>query len=115
MENSYHKVFEKMIEKKYPEVHKKIHKKYRIFVTTCGTASNKSVLSRFKFTRVLVDEATMVKECDLFLSTRNAQQLVMIGDQKQLGPTFEYNFKGNRSLFTRLLSNPNAKFDTLEI
>lgn len=79
-----------MEDEKYPKktptrfqrekIHMKIHEKYQIFVTTCGTASNKSVLSRFKFTRVLVDEATMVKECDLFLSTKNARQLVMIGD-----------------------------------
>jgi superfamily I DNA and/or RNA helicase len=54
---------------------------------------------------VLVDEATMVKECDLLLPIKNAEQLVMVGDQKQLGPTFEYQFEGYKSLFTRLIAN----------
>ena len=77
-------------------------------MTTCGTASNNGVIFRYEFPRVLVDEATMVKENDLVIAIKNANQLIMIGDQKQLGPTYKYNFVGYQSLYTRLLSNPNA-------
>jgi superfamily I DNA and/or RNA helicase len=57
----------------------------------------------------------MVKEKDLLLPIKNARQLVLIGDQKQLGPTLEYNFVGFKSLYTRLLSNQNAQYTTLNI
>ena len=63
---------------------------------------------------MLVDEATMVKESDLLLPIKNAEQLVMVGDQKQLGPTFEYQFEGYKSLFTRLIANEYSFFTTLE-
>ncbi len=64
---------------------------------------------------MLVDEATMVKETDLLISIKNAEQLIMIGDQKQLGPTYEYNFVGYKSLYTRLLGNSNAVYSMLTI
>lgn len=79
-------------------------------MTTCGTASNYSSIQRYKFPRVLVDEATMVKEIDLIIAIKNAEQLIMIGDQKQLGPTLEYNFVGHKSLYTRLINNYGAVF-----
>jgi hypothetical protein len=59
---------------------------------------------------VLVDEATMVKENDLVIAIKNAEQLIMIGDQKQLGPTHQYNFVGCKSLYTRLINNYGAVF-----
>ena len=77
-------------------------------MTSCGTASNNDNTFRHAFPRVLVDEATMVKETDLLIAIKDAEQLIMIGDQKQLGPTHEYNFVGCKSLYTRLLSNPDA-------
>ena len=77
-------------------------------MATCGTASNNGAIFRYEFPRVLVDEATMVKENDLVIAIKNAEQLIMIGDQKQLGPTYDYNFVGCKSLYTRLLGNPNA-------
>jgi superfamily I DNA and/or RNA helicase len=84
-------------------------------VTTCGSASNSGVIFRYNFPRVLVDEATMVKEKDLVIAIKNAEQLIMIGDQKQLGPTYKYNFIGSKSLYTRLISKPNAVYNTLLI
>jgi len=51
-------------------------------VTSCGTASNNDNTFRHAFPRVLVDEATMVKETDLLIVIKDAQQLIMIGDQK---------------------------------
>ena len=57
----------------------------------------------------------MVKEKDLVIAIKNAEQLIMIGDQKQLGPTYKYNFIGSKSLYTRLISKPNAVYNTLLI
>ncbi len=45
----------------------------------------------------------MVKEVDSLVPTRHATQLVLVGDQQQLGPTYEYKFKGEQSLFSRLI------------
>ena len=45
----------------------------------------------------------MVKEYEAFLATKHAKQIVMIGDQKQLGPTVNFNVDGPTSLFTRLI------------
>ena len=84
-------------------------------MTTCGTASNSGVVFRYLFPRVLVDEATMVKENDLVIAIKNAEQLIMIGDQKQLGPTLEYNFVGCKSLYTRLINNSDAVYNTLMV
>ena len=64
---------------------------------------------------MLVDEATMVKENDLVIAIKNAEQLILIGDQKQLGPTYKYNFAGCKSLYTRLISKPDAVYNTLKI
>lgn len=76
---------------------------FRIIVTTCGTASNARLLVSRNFSRVLMDEATMIKELDLFVPTKSALQVVLIGDQKQLGPCYDYTFKGPMSLFNRLI------------
>ena len=60
-------------ERNSEKIIKGIFKKFTIVVATCGTASNsRHILSR-KFTRVLIDEATMVKEIDSLLPTKNAE------------------------------------------
>ena len=56
-----------------------------------------------KFKHVIMDEATMVKEHEAFLATKSAKQIVMIGDQKQLGPTITFKVEGPTSLFSRLI------------
>ena len=45
----------------------------------------------------------MIKEIDSLMPTRHAKQLVLVGDQQQLGPTYEYIFEGEHSLFSRLI------------
>ena len=50
-----------------------------------------------------MDEATMVKEQEAFLATLSAEQVIMVGDQKQLGPTYEFKIDGPDSLFARLI------------
>ena len=58
----------------WKEVEKSIYNDFQIFVTTCGTASNQITKnSFFKFARVLIDEATMVKETDSLMTLKNAE------------------------------------------
>jgi superfamily I DNA and/or RNA helicase len=97
---------------------KKILARFRVIVTTCGTSSNSRVLftkKYFEFKRVLMDEATMIKECDSVVPMKNCKQLVLIGDQNQLGPNYEYVFEGPQSLFNRLIATKNAKSCFLDI
>lgn len=67
-----------------------------------GKATTKVMADR-KFKRVVMDEATMVKENEAFLASINAEQIVLVGDQKQLGPTYTFNIDGPTSLFSRLI------------
>ena len=73
-----------------------------IVVTTVGKSATKSMADR-KFKRVIMDEATMIKENEAFLASINAEQIVMVGDQKQLGPTHSFKVEGPTSLFARLI------------
>ena len=73
-----------------------------IIVTTVGKSSTRSMAER-QFKRVIMDEATMIKENEAFLASINAQQIVMVGDQKQLGPTHSFKVEGPSSLFSRLI------------
>jgi superfamily I DNA and/or RNA helicase len=85
MKNTYHKVFlsesqhremqtgHRLSSKERKLIKDKIYKTYQIFVTTCGTASNNGTVFRYKFSRVLIDEATMVKENDLVCPIQNAK------------------------------------------
>jgi superfamily I DNA and/or RNA helicase len=65
--------------------------------------------------RVLLDEATMIKECDSVVPMKKCKQLVLIGDQNQLGPTYDYVIDGPLSLFNRLIATKNAQSCFLEI
>ena len=73
-----------------------------IIITTIGKACTGELQDR-KFKRVIMDEATMVKENEAFLGTLHAEQIVLVGDQKQLGPTYEFKVEGPTSLFSRLI------------
>lgn len=50
-----------------------------IIVTTVGKATTKVMQDR-KFVRVIMDEATMVKENEAFLASVHASQVVLVGD-----------------------------------
>lgn len=74
-----------------------------MIVTTSGTATNNRVLfntnketsaknCHFLFERVLMDEATMISEIHSVVPLKSCNQLVLIGDQKQLGPTYDFTF-----------------------
>ena len=81
---------------------KRVLQKFRCIVTTIGTAATKAMKDR-KFKRVVMDEATMIKEHEAFLATMHAEQIVMVGDQKQLGPTYGFKVTGPTSLYSRLI------------
>ena len=73
-----------------------------IIVTTIGKACTNLLRDR-KFKRVIMDEATMIKENEAFLGAIHAEQIVLVGDQKQLGPTYDFKIEGPTSLFSRLI------------
>lgn len=73
-----------------------------IIVTTVGKGCTRAFRDR-KFKRVIMDEATMVRENEAFLSMIDAEQIVLVGDQKQLGPTFRFKIDGPSSMFSRLI------------
>lgn len=50
-----------------------------VIVTTIGKATSKALQDR-KFKRVIMDEATMIKEYEVFLGASHAQQIVLVGD-----------------------------------
>ena len=73
-------------------------------MTTVGTAASQAMVNR-RFKRVVMDEATMIKEHEAFLATLHAEQIVLVGDQKQLGPTYGFKIEGPTSLFSRLIDS----------
>ena len=82
-------------------------------MTTVGKATTKMMAER-QFKRVIMDEATMVKENEAFLASIHAEQIVLVGDQKQLGPTYTFTIDGPTSLFSRLIEagHPHSFLDT---
>ena len=70
--------FRKFMEMK-DEFEKEVIKEYKCIVTTVGVASSRMLVDR-KFKRVIMDEATMIKEHEAFLATQYAEQIVLVGD-----------------------------------
>ena len=116
MPNSFHLILEKECNKMMAnlkldelphnlrqKVIDKIFASYKVVVATCGSVSDSGNIAKRAWPRVLIDEATMVTEEDSLMATKSAKQLVLIGDQKQLGPTFDSRHVGPSSLFTRLI------------
>ena len=66
--------------RKKREFEKKVVRDYQILVTTCGNAATQLVRD-LKIKRVVIDEATQVKEHESFLATLDAEQIVLVGDQ----------------------------------
>ena len=50
-----------------------------VIITTIGKACTKGLRTR-KFKRVIMDEATMVKENEAFLGCIHAEQVILVGD-----------------------------------
>jgi len=73
-----------------------------IYITSCSFATDK-IIRDFNIQRVIIDEATMANEIQSFLCLDKAKQIVLIGDDKQLGPVLKYDVKGPTSMFERLI------------
>lgn len=88
-------------------------RQYPCIVTTVGTAASRGIMSRH-FKRVVMDEATMIKEHEAFLATLHAEQIVLVGDQNQMGPAYGFRVSGPSSLFSRLIEagHPYTFLDT---
>ena len=71
--------FENFLEHK-EEFEQEVVKKFPCIITTIGSATCKAMAQR-KFKRVVIDEATMVKEHEAFLVSLHAEQIVLVGDQ----------------------------------
>ena len=86
---------------------------YPIIITTSGNAATRAI-RQLDIKRVVIDEATQVKEQESFLATLNAEQIVLVGDQKQLGPTLGFKIEGPTSMFQRLIEagHPHSFLDT---
>ena len=65
------KDFEAFLERK-DEFEDFVLKAFPCIVTTVGTAASKAIISR-RFKRVVMDEATMIKEQEAFLATLHAE------------------------------------------
>ena len=86
----------------------------QVVCATCiGVGSE--VLKGQSFGAVLVDEATQATEASTLVAfCRGAQQVVLLGDQCQLGPTVNAKLPGSQPLFTRLIDDglPTLLLDT---
>ena len=86
--------------------------KKKIIVTTVGKGCTRMFRNR-KFKRVIMDEATMIRENEAFLTMLDAEQIVLVGDQEQLGPTLRFKIEGPSSMFSRLIQ-ANHPYDFLD-
>jgi regulator of nonsense transcripts 1 len=78
-----------------------------VITTTCVLSGDKSILGKFKFAHVIIDEVSQTLEPELLIPmTYQAQHVVLIGDDKQLGPICRSDEAKrlfyNHSLFFRL-------------
>ena len=73
-----------------------------VIITTCK-AIQSNALRNFRFTKVIIDEATQANEIETLLTFKEAEQVVLIGDQKQLGPIYKGEAPTYDSMFDRLV------------
>lgn len=59
-----------------------------IIITTCKSSGSRR-LNSIRFKKVIIDEASQSQEIETLIAIRNAEQVVLIGDHKQLGPIFK--------------------------
>eukprot|EP00347_Sterkiella_histriomuscorum_P013917 403362863 len=81
----------------------------KIPIVLCTLAGSNDIrLKHMTFQKVIIDEATQAKEFETLKPMLHAETAVLIGDHKQLGPTYlEYKIDGPQSLFERLVMNKN--------
>lgn len=104
---------QKVYENLYKLAEQMVLREADVICCTCSCAPDNR-LNSFTFEFVLIDEATQSVEPETLCALmRGAKQVVLIGDQKQLGPTeAENELKSTgyyTSMFERLLKNPLGK------
>ena len=114
-QNNYFKTFNTLLTKKNEEsvmLDAQKIKNYKIVaMTTTGAAKYSTVLEQNNFEKVIIEEAAEVLESHILsLLTKNTEQLILIGDHKQLRPkpyNYELEIKYNFgvSMFERLINN----------
>lgn len=72
-----------------------------VIITTCKAVQS-NVFKNTRFRKVIIDEATQAQEIETLITIREADQVVLIGDQKQLGPIYKGEAPICDSMFTRL-------------
>ena len=92
--------------------------KCKFFCVTLGSIPNlaKGFDIKDDFETILVDEATQATEVDLIRALRReTKRIILIGDQKQLGPVFQsQENKDSLSMFSRLVDEPENSFVMLK-
>ncbi|CDW90128.1 phage head-tail family protein [Stylonychia lemnae] len=84
------------------KIESKILSRAAAIITTCLNSSDKR-LKGIRFKQVIIDEAAQCQEIETLIALRNANQAVLIGDQKQLGPRLTTIIDGPKSMFERML------------
>jgi regulator of nonsense transcripts 1 len=93
--------------KKIKNITDNIINEHDIIISTCSTSfDNKLIYNEFKY--VLIDESTQCCEIECLLPiVHGRRHVILIGDQKQLGPTIIHpkssNVGMNISLFERMI------------
>ncbi len=84
-----------------------------VIITTCKAVQS-NVFKNIRFRKVIIDEATQAQEIETLLTMREAEQVVLIGDQMQLGPIYKGEAPECDSMFTRLLKGNYPYFRMLK-
>lgn len=84
-----------------------------VIITTCKAVFS-NVFKNIRFRKVIIDEATQAQEIETLLTMREADQVVLIGDQMQLGPIYKGEAPECDSMFTRLLNGNYPNFRMLQ-
>ena len=104
-------MFEKFMKIKEKEENL-ILSKTPVIITTCKGIQSKA-LREFRFRKVIIDEATQAHEIETLMTMKQADQVVLIGDQMQLGPIYKGEAPVNDSMFTRLVNGNFPHFKML--
>jgi superfamily I DNA and/or RNA helicase len=94
-------------------VEKDVVKSVRVVVCTCKAAKGK-LLRRQHFPRVIIDEATQAHEIETLETIIDAKQVVLVGDQQQLGPVFRGSTPYLDSMLSRLVEADFPNFVMLD-
>ena len=82
-------------------------------MTTCKAAQSRG-LKDITFEKVIIDEATQASEIEVLSTMMDADQVVLIGDHKQLGPVYKFEVPNCDSMLSRLFNAGFKNFKMLQ-